>query len=238
MKAVDLIPQDSRRRSFGGGTGGGLSYVLIGVLAIAVLFVTIDVLTSNTISSRKAKIAQLSQQATNAQNLANSLQSYTTFAALAQTRTSTVKEIAAARFDWHSTFLDLSRVIPADTVLSSIDATVAAGAGSSTSTGGTSDLRGDISVPALQLAGCADHPNDVPGLMSDLRVIPGVTRVSFEDEQAVQSNGASSTAGSSGPVCGAGKGTFDLVVFFTALASAGPQGVVSTSTTATTGTTP
>ncbi|MGB8881727.1 MAG: hypothetical protein WCD11_35860, partial [Solirubrobacteraceae bacterium] len=104
-------------------------------------------------------------------------------------------------------------------------------------------LRGDITAPAFQLSGCTGSQDDVARLISQLRLINGVTRVAFSD--ATESNsgaGAGTSAGaSSGPSqgCGANGPSFDLVVFFQPVANAGPQGVTSvtgvTSTTSSTG---
>ena len=58
MKAVNLIPGDARRNSgvkVSGGIGPG--YAVIGLLGVAVLLVSVYVLTSNTISDRQSKLA-------------------------------------------------------------------------------------------------------------------------------------------------------------------------------------
>jgi Tfp pilus assembly protein PilN len=232
MKAVNLIPHDSRRRGIAGvQAGAGSSYALIGLLVLAVLFVTIDVLTANTISHRKAKLAAVNAQTVSAQALATRLQPYATFAQLAQARTSTVRTIAAARFNWQGALVDLARVVPANTSLSAVNGSVAPGAGSGGSTSG--ELRGDISVPAFELAGCTRTQDDVATLMSRLRLISGVTRVSFEDAQksgsATSGASPSSTSGTAG--CPANSPTFDIVVFFQPMPSAGPDGVVSAGST-------
>jgi Tfp pilus assembly protein PilN len=231
MKAVNLIPHDSRRGGIAGvAAGAGASYALIGLLVIAVLFLTIDVLTANTISHRKTKLAAVNAQTVSAQALATRLQPYATFTQLAQARTSTVRTIAAARFNWQGALVDLARVVPANTSLSAVNGTVAPGAGSGGTTG---DLRGDISAPAFDLAGCTRTQDDVAALMSRLRLISGVTRVSFEDAQksgtATSGASPSSTSGTGG--CPANSPTFDIVVFFQPMPSAGPDGVVSASST-------
>ncbi len=235
MRAVNLIPNDAKR---GGGTGlpvkmPGPGALVIAALAVAVLFVTIYVLTGNTISERTAKVATLQAQANQAQQEAARLAPYTQFAQLAQTRAETVREIAATRFDWHAALADLSRVVPANTSLVTLFGSVAPGASvaGSSGSGGTATLRADIAAPAFEMSGCTQTQDDVARLMSRLRLINGVTRVTLADATKPDSAGAggSSAAGGSGSSCGSGPG-FDLVVFFSPLPGAGPSGVTSLST--------
>jgi Tfp pilus assembly protein PilN len=245
VKAVNLIPGDARRsgRTVGARTAGGPGYAVLGVLAAAVLLVTIYVLTSNTISDRKAKIATLNAQAARERSEAARLANYANFAALAQARAQTVREIASTRFDWHGALSDLSKVVPANTSLQSLFGSVAPGAqvtGASGAAGGagiTASLRQAISAPAFELTGCTSSQDDVARLMSRLRVIHGVTRVTLGDSQKTggpQSGttvASSSASGAGG--CGPNTPTFDLVVFFSPLPGAGPNGIASASTTGT-----
>ena len=235
MRAVNLIPSDSRRGG-GGATGrsGGSVYVLLAALAIAVVLVAVYVTASNSISSQQAKVAALRAQAAEAQVTATRLDPYVQFAKLAQARTATIRGIASSRFDWHAALAGLSRVIPANTSLSSLVGSVVPGVNISggSSGGGASTLRGDITAPAFQLSGCSDSQDDVARLISRLRLIDGVTRVSLEDSQkstGAQAGATVSASGAGAVGCGANRPTFDLVVFFQPLANAGANGVVSLS---------
>jgi hypothetical protein len=178
--------------------------------------------------------AQLTAQQAEAARLAK----YVQFETLSQTRVQTVRQIAAARFDWYRALSDLSKVVPADTSLQELTGTVAPGASAGGTTGGSaSGLRGDISAPAFELAGCTKTQDDVARLMSRLRVINGVTRVTLGNSQKPGTNGggaAVSTSGGGG--CGGNAPTFDLVVFFQPLPGAGPTGVTSVDAGTTTGT--
>jgi Tfp pilus assembly protein PilN len=209
---------------------------------VALVLVTVYVLALNNISAQQSKIASLKAQAAQAQASAARLAPYVEFAQLAQARVQTVRAIASSRFDWHAALTNLARVVPANTSFSSIVGTVVPGA-TVTGTGGSgsaTDLRGAVNAPAFQLTGCTDSQDDVARLMSRLRLIDGVTRVSFED--ATKSGGGQS-GGSTGAAngCPANAPTFDLVVFFSPLANAGADGVTSVggaetvSTTTTTG---
>ena len=237
MRAVNLIPADSRGRSSSRGPSTGMQvpvYVLLGFLAAAVALLTLYVLTNNTITSRKAEVASLKTQVAQEQAAANRLGEFSKFSSLAQTRIGTVNSIASARFDWHTALVNLSKVVPADTTLQSIVGTVVPGA-TSGGAGATSSLRADVVAPAFDLTGCTANQDDVARLMSQLRLINGVTRVSFTNSQA---SGASS---GSTPGCAAGAPVFSLTVFFKPVANAGANGVTEVSgvsATSTTGGTP
>jgi Tfp pilus assembly protein PilN len=239
MRAVNLIPADARGRSSNRGPSTGMQipvYVLLGMLTCAVALVTLDVLANNSITSRTAQLNTLKTQVSQEQAAVARLGEFTKFSQLAQTRIGTVKAIAAARFDWHAALSDLSKVVPANTTLTQLVGTVVPG---STVGGGagTGSLRSDITAPAFELSGCTRSQDDVARLMSQLRLINGVTRVTFSNSQAT--NGGPAGGTSSGPAqgCGAGAPTFSLVVFFEPVLNAGASGVTSIGTVATTTTT-
>jgi Tfp pilus assembly protein PilN len=247
VKAVNLVPSDAGR---GGSVSSRASlspvHALLGLLAIAVAFVTVYVLTSNTISERQSKIAALNTEVAQATAEAARLTNYAAFATLAEARAETVREIAASRFDWKGALSDLAKVVPHNTSLQSLLGTVATGTTAGGASGGsgatTGTLRGDIAAPAFEIRGCTDTQDDVARLMSRLRLINGVTRVTLSDSQkgdTAQPAATVSTAGSSGAStgCKPNTPTFDLVIFFQALPSAGPQGVASVSSVPVLGTT-
>lgn len=230
MRAVNLIPADSRGGSRSGGPSTGMQvpvYVLLGFLAAGVALVTIFVLTNNSIASRTAQLNNLQTEVTQEQAAVARLGEFTKFAQLAQTRITTVHSIAAARFDWHGALSDLAKVIPSNVTLQSVVGTVVPGANSGGSgSGGTGSLRSDITAPAFELSGCTRSQDDVAKFMSQLRLINGVTRVTINDSQISNSASAPSANGST-QGCGANTPNFDLVVFFQPVANAGPAGVTS-----------
>jgi Tfp pilus assembly protein PilN len=238
VRAVNLIPKDARRaRGLAPGFGVSPAYLVLGVLAVALVFVVVYVLTSNTISSRKAQLATVQAQLTAQQAEAARLAKYVQFENLSQARVQTVRQIAAARFDWYGALSDLSKVVPADTSLQALTGTVAPGASAGGSTGGSSSgLRGDIAAPAFELTGCTKTQDDVARLMSRLRVINGVTRVTLGNSQKPGGNGGTAVSASAGGGCGGNAPTFDLVVFFQPLPGAGATGVSSVAATPTAGT--
>jgi Tfp pilus assembly protein PilN len=237
VKAVNLIPSDSRRSS--STSPRALATPAFGVIAallVALVLVVVYVLSSNTVSDRQAQVASLQGQVVQEQALAARLGNYSQFVKLAQARADTVRTIAQTRFNWHDALADLAKVVPANTSLQSLLGTVAPGVtvtGPGGSAGGgasTSALRGDIPVPAFELAGCTKTQDDVARLMSRLRVMPGVTRVTLADSVKSSLQGGAST-GSSGSTAASGCGnnapSFDLVVFFSPL----PQTATGTAAT-------
>jgi Tfp pilus assembly protein PilN len=236
MRAINLLPKEARRGGMAPSLNQlGPSHLLIGLLAIALAVVTFAVLEGNTISSRKAQLASLKQQEVALQSQITRLNTYTQFEKLAQSRDATVRQLAATRFDWHAALSDLSKVVPANTSLQSLVATVAPGTSISGSTTGSSaggNVRGDLAAPAFELRGCTASHDDVARLMSRLRLINNVSRVTLEDSTK-QSAGQSGTSvsGSSASGCRAGGPTFDMVVFFQPLSSG--AGTVGATTGAT-----
>jgi Tfp pilus assembly protein PilN len=230
MRAVNLIPAESRGSSGSRSPSTGMQipvYVLLGFLAAAVALVTIYVLTNNSIAARTAKLGNLKTEVAQEQAAVSRLGEFTKFAQLAQTRISTVRSIAAARFDWHAALSDLSKVVPANVTLGSVVGTVVPGATTGGSgAAGAGAVRTAISAPAFELSGCTRSQDDVAKFMSQLRLINGVTRVTISDSQMSSTASAPSPGGSS-QGCGANAPSFDLVVFFSPVANAGAAGVTS-----------
>ena len=178
MRAVNLIPPDVA----GGGRSSGGPLLLIGALAALLALVTVHVLTGNTISERKSELASVHRQLVVAQAVADATRPYRDFAALAQARVETVRQLGSARFDWHRTFADLSTVIPDDVWLTSLTGTVTTGVSvAGGESGGAGALRSAIPNPAIELSGCTVGHESVVRLISRLRLLRTVERVSLAD---------------------------------------------------------
>ncbi len=227
MRAVNLIPRDARRGGVAPSLGRlGAPHLVVGLLVAALAMVTLYVLSNNTVSQRKAQLAGLHEQISRVQGQVTRLQSYEKFEKLALAREATVQEIANGRFDWHRALSDLSKVIPANTVLDSVAASVSPASGGGSGGGGS--VRGDLTAPAFSLKGCTVSQDGVAALMSRLRLINDVQRVTLED--STRGTGGSSVGGSAAGCSGA---NFDMVVFFQPLTgTAATLNGVSTSTPA------
>jgi Tfp pilus assembly protein PilN len=249
MKAVNLLPQDLRS---GGNrpapavaagdpeAGGPGAFIVLGALALCVVALAGYVLTSNLVKDREAKLAETSAQAAAVTSQMNALKPYADFESVANARIATVNDLATQRFDWEQSLRDLSRVLPGDVTLSQLSGTVSSQTGSG---GGASAMRGAIDAPAIELQGCTAGQTGVAQLMSRLRNIDGVTRVSLSKSDKETPTARPMTQGQSaandlGEVSACGRGTgkpsFDLIMFFEndAAASVDPAGTGDSATPA------
>src|SRR4051794_38577059 len=154
-------------------TGGAGPFVVLGVLAACVAGVTGYVLTTNTIKQRQADLAAVTARQTALASKVSELKPFADFDATTNSRVATVRDLAGSRFDWEQVLRDVSRAIPADVALKTLNGNVSADTGG----GGGSSLRGAISAPAVTLTGCAPGQTQVARLMARMRNVDGVTRV-------------------------------------------------------------
>jgi Tfp pilus assembly protein PilN len=241
MRAVNLLPPDTRGASkvsadLGAGPeakGGAGPFVVLGVLAACVAGAAGYVLTDNTVKQRQTDLAQAQARQTALQNQAAKLKPYADFDTSARARVQTVKDLAGSRFDWEQVLRDLSRAIPQDVTLKSLEGDISSGAG-----GGGNALRGAISSPAITVQGCAPGQTQVARLMARLGDIDGVTRVSLSNSTAAlvdppepAQTAKQRLAQRNSLPCGSGKRpTFNIVMFFEKATAA-----VSTTPTTSTG---
>jgi len=221
VRAVNLLPPDMRGASKATAelgarpeaTGGAGPFVVLGVLAACVAGAAGYVLTTNTINQRQADLdaAKAQQQAVAGQ--VAKLKPFADFEALAAGRVTTVKDIAASRFNWDQALRDLARAVPADVTLKSLEGSVSATAG------GEGAVRGAISAPAITVLGCAPGQTQVARLMARLRNVDGVTRVSLSKSDKTETQNASSEGTAierrNATPCGTGaRPEFEVVAFF------------------------
>jgi Tfp pilus assembly protein PilN len=237
VRAVNLIPAEQQRGGGAGSAGrtGGAVYVLLGGLAVVVIALAAWVLTNNAITDHKAELAKVNKEANIATAQAAALRPFREFAQLRVDRVLTVQSLARSRFDWQRAFTDLARVIPSDVWLTSMVATVKPGVsfggsgGGAPDSGDTGQLRGALQVPAIELVGCTLDQAEVARVMTRLRLITGVQRVSLassiKSQTAVVGSAASATSGAGGASGGASDDCrhgsrkfpkFSLVIFFNA----------------------
>ncbi len=243
MRAVNLLTPEMRSSQKGSSaprpaamtTPGGIGAIaLLGALALIVAGVAGYVLSTNVVKQKQSDLAAVSAKNQATVKRATALKPYSDFQTLAQERASTVQALASARFDWEQSLRDLSRALPKDVYLSSLKGTV----GTSAATGG-SGLRSSISSPAIELSGCTKSQPAVARLMSRLRNVQGVTRVSLSTSEKPDAAASGAAAGSVVGPCG--KGTppsFEVVVFFekAAVADALATATGDSGTTGSTGT--
>jgi Tfp pilus assembly protein PilN len=232
MKAVNLIPVES---STGSGRSPVAVYALLGVLAMLVVMSAAYTLVGRSVDSKRGELAAVSAQADSTEAQAGQYKRYADFKKLRESRVETVKNVAKARFDWSGAMHEVARTIPSGSWITSLRATVDP---SAQVDGATDPLRAAIPSPAIELTGCAPSQKGVAGVVTSLRAITGVQRVSLSSSQKTadsqSGSGASDSAGSSDG-CGT-QPTFSLTVFFTAPAgsTAATGATTSTATGATT----
>jgi Tfp pilus assembly protein PilN len=214
MRAVNLLPSDLRgtapaaspsaRPERADGIG---AFVVLGALALCVALLAVYVVAGNTVKQKQSDLADVTAKADLAAQKVAQLKPYADFEALAKARVETVRGLAAARFDWEQALRDLSRVIPADVKLQTINGDM--GLPGTTGNGGD-PLRGSIQAPALSLTGCAPTQASVARLMSRLRGVDGVTRVSLSKSERAGGD----TELQKSACAGKSPATFAGVVFF------------------------
>jgi Tfp pilus assembly protein PilN len=236
MKAVNLLPNDQRSvpkakpagapKAAPTGSAFG-AFMVLGAMAFAVVAVAASVLAGNTIKEREAELARVKTDVQAVQSQLSALKPYADFQTIAAQRVATVTQLAQGRFDWEQALRDLSRAMPRDVRLKSLRGSVSGGAG------GGGSLRGAVQSPAIELSGCTQSQSAVARLMSRLRAVRGVTRVSLSksEKPAPVAGGAGVVAGMTdeqGALCGKGRPpAFEVVVFFersAALATTGTPG--------------
>ena len=245
MKAVNLLPPELRGTAKKPAavaaapgpqaSGGAGPFVVLGVLAFAVLAVAAYVLTSNSIKDRESELARVKADQAATLAKANALKPYADFQTMAAARVATVNALATSRFDWEQSLRDLSRAVPTDVHLTKLTGNLGTNTEGGAGAGG-STIRGALTAPAIELQGCTRNHKDVAQMMSRLRNVRGVTRVSLassdKDAAAGTATAASSPdGGRPAQLCPKGTPpTFDVVVFFEGSAAVPVTGAAGSTT--------
>jgi Tfp pilus assembly protein PilN len=218
MKAVNLIPSEERRGGAAGGRSGNAAYGVLGALAVLVLMAAAWTLTGKNVTDRRAKVAELEQQATAAEAQATKLAAYSAFSDLRKKRAETVASIAHSRFDWAHVMHEIARVLPSDAHLASLSGSVSPSAPAPEGGGSALQLRGSNPGPAIDIVGCVTGQAGVSRLMSRLRLIDGVQHVTLAESAKNDSSGDGAGAITSDTDCryNAAVTRFDMLVVFAA----------------------
>jgi Tfp pilus assembly protein PilN len=204
MRPVNLIPTEDRHGQNAPLRTGPVAYIVIGALVLALAGVTMLVLTGNKVADSKSELAQVKSEDAAAKARAESLASYTQFAALHEQRVLTISSLADSRFDWERVMRELALILPRDVWLNSLNASASSESGSSGGTSGGGSLSSSITGPSLAISGCATGQDAVAGFVTALKDIDGVTRVGVEsselagEEEGAGSSGESGSGASSG----------------------------------------
>lgn len=205
MRPVNLIPAEERHDSQSPLRTGPLPYILVGALALAVLGVSMLVLTGNEIAERKDEVTTLKREDAAAQAHAQRLAAYVQFAEMREQRLATIASLADSRFDWERVMRELSKILPSDVWLTNLEASAGGG--------GSEGAASGIAGPSLQISGCASGQEGVAGFVTALKEIDGVTRVGVETSTVEPPEGEGG-GGSEG--CGPGLAEFQMIAAFDA----------------------
>jgi Tfp pilus assembly protein PilN len=193
VRPVNLIPTEERRGERRPLRGGPLAYIIVGALALAVIGVSVLVVTGNQVSERKAEVTQLASEKVAVEAKALALASYTQFHNVREARVATVTSLADSRFDWERVMRELALVLPDDVWLTNL--TGSASPAVVPANAASVSLRTSIPGPALEIVGCAANQDGVAGFIQALKDIDGVTRVGVQGS-ALGSAGASGESAS------------------------------------------
>ena len=189
MKAVNLIPRDAPRGGRRAGGGGALGvYVLLALLGAAVAIAATNAYAQRGLADRQAALVAANDSANAAEAKAAALAPADGDGASA--RLKTIEGLLAGRFDWSRSLRDVARAVPRDVSLVSLVGTVAPS--TQIAGGGGGSLRAALPVPAIDLIGCAPSHPRVATLLTRLRALEGVQRVSLASSE--KSDGASLNA--------------------------------------------
>jgi Tfp pilus assembly protein PilN len=229
MRAVNLIPSEQRSGGSVGARSEGAAFAVLGLLAGLAVLAFLYGSARHTYTSRRAEVAALTARAQDVREQTTRLASYTSFVAMREQRIRDIAQLVGSRFDWAGAMGELSRVLPPDVSLSSIQATVgsttgstgptaaAAPAAGSSATGAAAGAAAPVSsatppgaVPTFTLAGCAASQTTVAQTLVRLRLVSGVSNVTLLSSVKSSSGGGSGGSGS----CPKGGPAFSAQVSF------------------------
>ncbi len=204
MRAVNLIPSEQRSGGAIASRSGGAAYFVLGLLGGLVVLAMLYGLSHHEVESRRAEAASLTTRAQEVQAQAARLSPYTSFVALREQRLQAITQLVASRFDWSSAMGELSRVLPSDVSLTSMQGTVGtssttAGASktAATAASGVSSATPPGATPTFTLAGCATSQTVVAQMLVRLRLVNGVNAVSLQSSTKSGSSGGGNCPGNS-----------------------------------------
>jgi Tfp pilus assembly protein PilN len=186
VKAVNLLPPEARR---GGDSGERpiASYALLAGLAVILVLVLAYVQAANSVTSRRAELADVERQLAIVQRQDAPLAASAKFAVDRDARANAIRTVLASRFPWSRTLRSLSIALPGDVRLQSLNAKAAAASGPDPAAG-----------PTLDLTGCGASHRAVARTMVGLRQVTGVTDVSLTNSTHAAAAGAGSGTATSG----------------------------------------
>jgi len=199
MRPVNLIPSEDRRDGTRPLRSGPLAYIVVGALALAVIGVSLLVVTDNQISERTAEASTLENETAAVEAKAQELAAYTQFHEVTESRVATVASLADSRFDWERVMRELALILPGDVWLTNLTGTVSPAVAPENAA--TVSLRAGIAGPALEIVGCGRSQNAVAGFIQALKDIDGVTRVGVQNSSLGSGSGGNGGGSNASATC-------------------------------------
>ena len=200
---INLLPAEERKAAGSGGRSGGVVYAVLGALALAVVFASLSAMVGNDISSKDQQLAVISQQADTAEGEATRLSAYSDFSALRQRRIDTITQLTGNRTNWAHNLGELARTLPRNVWLTAVDG--ANGAPALAGAAPTADAPG----ASLAITGCTTGHRSVASVMSAMRRMDGIQKVTLT---STEKSGGGGGGGGGGGDC---RGTHAAFVLFT-----------------------
>ncbi len=219
MRPVNLIPSNERRGASRGSaqSTGYAPYIVLGVLAFAVLGMYLMVSTSNSISEKESELAQLKQDAELAQTAQQQTSSSGNIKAVAQGQFDAVASTIDSRFNFERRLRQLTHVLPKNVTLTDLSAEVAPGGEADAAQGGDEAIDPAVSGPSFDLKMCSSSGGwkTVAVTITRMRNLDGVTKVKVTEDLKRNESGAGGDTGAVTGGCAASSGfTFGLKVSF------------------------
>lgn len=181
MRAVNLVPPEARAGRVSPGKSGGAVYGVIGALVVVLLMMSSLALVKKQKSAADQEFAAVQASTQAYEAAANRFAAFEKASKDASDRIELVRSLAQARFDWAGTLRDMARLIPPQTQIQQLDASVKDGAPGAA---GSSTLRSQLAtVPAITLKGCTRSQSTVADLVTRLQAMRRVTNVTLEQSE-------------------------------------------------------
>jgi Tfp pilus assembly protein PilN len=222
VRAVNLIPQEQRRRTPSDGSGRG-AHAVLGVLALLLAMVVAYVLTANSVTERQNETETARVEADRLEAQAAQKGNFTDFAAIAQRRMQSVAGVAASRFDWERFMRELALVMPEGSWLQTADASTTGDSAATATSAAPAPAAAPTTAtgaPSANLVGCTPDQSDTARMMVRLRQLHRVDEVELGSSTKEENTGQAAIDN-----CGANY-KFDLTLKFSPAPPAGeaPRG--------------
>jgi Tfp pilus assembly protein PilN len=192
MKRLNLLPPELRPRD---GSRRGVSYVVVGALAAAVVGMFAYGMVMSGVRSDETELVQLKDEAAEAQARADALSPYGAFADMKDRRERSVRLVAETRFDYERLTRELARILPDGVWVGHLEVAPAPPA-QDVVAAGADPVDGTAPVPpAMTVSGCAPGQDVVADTLDRLRALTGATDVALGSSSQSGADASSASGG-------------------------------------------